>query len=81
VLELFALPCPLTPLENLFRTRAGEGQYGGGFLEHYLIPLIYPGGLTREVMIALGLLGLLGLLVLVVNGVVYAWIWRCGERR
>jgi len=46
--------CPLTPLENYFRRRAGESGYSGGFIEHYLTPLIYPDGLTRTVQIALG---------------------------
>lgn len=40
--------CPLTPIENAFRARAGEGGYGGGFIDHYLAPVIYPEGLTRD---------------------------------
>jgi len=44
--ELTATLCPLTPLENALRRRAGEGGYDGGFVEHYLIPVIYPAGLT-----------------------------------
>ena len=40
--------CPLTPLENHFRALAGEAGYSGGFIEHYLIPLLYPLGLTRR---------------------------------
>ena len=38
--------CPLTPLENSLRRAAGEGGYAGGFIQHYLVPLIYPPGLT-----------------------------------
>lgn len=53
--------CPLTPLENLLRERSGIGGYPGGFVEHYLLPLIYPDGLTRPIQI------LLGVLVLSVN--------------
>lgn len=39
--------CPLTPLENHLRALAGQAGYQGGFLEHYLVPLLYPPGLTR----------------------------------
>ena len=44
--ELTATVCPLTPLENGLRRRAGEAGYEGGFIEHYLIPILYPAGLT-----------------------------------
>lgn len=60
--------CPLTPLENEFRRLAGAGGYGGGFVEHYLLPLIYPPGLTRGVQITLGLS------VLIANLGIYAWV-------
>ncbi len=46
--------CPLTPLENALRRAAGQAGYGGGFIEHYLLALIYPDGLTRGVQIGLG---------------------------
>lgn len=46
--------CPLTPLENALRRAAGQAGYGGGFIAHYLLPLIYPEGLTRGVQIGLG---------------------------
>ena len=52
-IELGGWICPLTPLENALRVRAGEAGYGGGFVEHYLLPLIYPAGLTREIQFAL----------------------------
>ncbi len=64
--------CPLTPLENHFRRLAGEGGYGGSFIEHYLIPLIYPAGLTPEVQFLLGLLAI-GVNLLVYAGVAYRW--------
>lgn len=44
--ELAARICPLTPLENRLRRVAGQSGYDGGFIEHYLTPLIYPAGLT-----------------------------------
>jgi hypothetical protein len=51
--------CPLTPLENLFRARGGEAGYSGGFIEHYIQPLLYPAGLTRGTQIVLGSLVLI----------------------
>jgi hypothetical protein len=62
--------CPLTPLENQFRRAAGQAGYGGGFLDHYLVPLIYPPGLTREIQVVLGVV------VIVVNVAVYLLVWR-----
>lgn len=68
--------CPLTPLENWLRARAGEGGYGGGFVEHYLLPLLYPGDLTREIQIVLGVL------VVIVNGALYGWlVYRTSRER
>lgn len=58
--------CPLTPLENWLRAQGGASGYPGGFVEHYLLPVIYPASLTRTVQI------LLGALVLVVNVIAYA---------
>jgi hypothetical protein len=67
--------CPLTPLENRLRARAGEAGYRGGFVEHYVLPWLYPGGLTAEVQFVLGAL------VAVVNVVAYAaWWWRRSTR-
>ncbi|HEV8580563.1 MAG TPA: DUF2784 domain-containing protein [Thermoanaerobaculia bacterium] len=62
--------CPLTPLENRFRRLGGEAGYPGGFVEHYLLPVLYPAGLERNVQWGLGLF------VLVLNAVVYAIVWR-----
>ncbi|MCI8212880.1 hypothetical protein AUC61_25435 [Pseudomonas sp. S25] len=74
VVEFFHFYCPLTPLENALRVRAGGEGYDGGFIEHYLIALIYPAGLTPQIQLWLGAV------VLVVNAAVYAWIilrlWR-----
>ncbi|EGH05332.1 hypothetical protein PSYAE_25915, partial [Pseudomonas amygdali pv. aesculi str. 0893_23] len=52
--EFLHLYCPLTPLENTLRRTAGEQGYDGGFVEHYLIPLIYPVGLTPGIQLWLG---------------------------
>ena len=62
--------CPLTPLENILRHRAGSAGYEGGFVEHYVIPLIYPPGLTPAVQYAIGAM------VVAVNVVFYVLAWR-----
>ncbi len=62
--------CPLTPWEQTLRRQAGEAGYAGGFIEHYLVPLIYPPGLTPGMQFALGVLLLAG------NATVYALAWR-----
>ena len=54
LIEYAGWVCPLTPLENYFRMRAGLEGYGGGFVEHYVIPLLYPAGLTPPQQIVLG---------------------------
>jgi hypothetical protein len=46
--------CPLTPLENTLRRAGGEAGYAGGFIEHYLLPLLYPAALTRDMQLLLG---------------------------
>ena len=73
LIELAGWYCPLTPLEQSLRQAAGEGGYSGGFIEHYIVPLIYPVGLTRDMQI------LFGCIVIVVNVVAYALVikqWR-----
>ena len=62
--------CPLTPLENSLRMRAGQAGYSGGFIEHYLVPAIYPSGLTPRIQAALGTA------VLVINVFAYAVLIR-----
>ena len=68
--EITRTVCPLTPLENSLRLRAGDAGYTGGFIEHYVIPLIYPEALTARTQVVLGLA------VIAVNVVVYALAWR-----
>lgn len=53
--ELSGRICPLTPLENHLRRLGGESGYAGDFVEHYLLPLLYPHELTREFQIGLGI--------------------------
>jgi len=47
--------CPLTPLENDLRAKAGLDHYSGDFVARYLLPVLYPGGLTREAQVVIGL--------------------------
>jgi hypothetical protein len=65
VIELTGWICPLTPWEVALRRAAGQAGYAGGFIEHYLIPLIYPAGLTRTLQFELAAL------VLALNVVAY----------
>ena len=62
--------CPLTTLENHFRHRAGEQGYAASFVEHYLVPIIYPGGLTRTVQLVLAAF------VIFVNVALYSYVLR-----
>lgn len=60
--------CPLTPLEQRLRLAAGDAGYAGGFIDHYLLPIIYPAGLDDDIQFALGIL------VVVANLGLYAWV-------
>lgn len=53
-IELAGDVCPLTPLENRLRAVSGAAGYSEGFIEHYIVALVYPAGLTRPVQLALG---------------------------
>ncbi|ACV33385.1 DUF2784 domain-containing protein [Accumulibacter sp.] len=69
-IELSGWICPLTPLENRFRQAAGEAGYAGSFIDHYLLPILYPVGLTREIQYGLAAV------VIVVNVAVYGCLLR-----
>jgi hypothetical protein len=74
-IELSGNICPLTPLENHFRMLAGEGTYYGGFIVHYLGPIIYPEGLTRGGQyLALGVL-------IAMNLIGYGLVWARWRKR
>ncbi len=75
LIEMVGWMCPLTPLENRLRLEAGQAGYAGGFVEHYIIPVVYPPGLTPALQMVLGLL------VLAVNAGVYALAIRRRRRR
>ena len=70
LIELTGWICPLTPLENALRSRAGAAAYQGGFVEHYILPALYPSVLTRNIQL------LLGSIVLLLNLAIYAYVLR-----
>ena len=67
--------CPLTPLENDLRARAGQSGYEGDFIARYLMPVVYPDGLTRQDQL------LLGSAALAINLAIYVWLLRQGGQR
>jgi len=73
LLEFFGFTCPLTPLENWLRRLGGAQGYSGDFVDRYVLPLVYPATLTRELQVALGVL------VCAVNGTVYLLLSRSGR--
>ncbi|HZM27441.1 MAG TPA: DUF2784 domain-containing protein [Gemmatimonadales bacterium] len=73
--ELAGWSCPLTPLENWLRRQGGGFAYRTSFAEHYLIPLLYPGSLSRDVQYGLACL------VFLVNAIIYAVLLRRWARR
>lgn len=68
LIEFTGWICPLTYLENDLRVKGGSFGYSSGFIEHYLIPIIYPAGLTHSIQIVLGIF------VVLLNVTVYGWI-------
>ena len=73
LVEVMSWPCPLTPLENFFRRRGGAAGYSESFVEHYVMPVLYPEGLTDRAQF------LIGSFVFAVNIAVYAAVavqWR-----
>ena len=72
LIEFTGWVCPLTPLENHLRRLGGQAGYSGGFVEHYLIPVLYPHALTRNVQYVLGAV------VIAINVVAYV---RFSRRR
>jgi hypothetical protein len=75
LIEFTGWACPLTALEIEWLRKAGKAGYSGGFIEHYIIPLVYPAGLTDAGQM------LLGFGVVAVNVLVYALVWRRWRRR
>ena len=67
--------CPLTPLENRLRRSAGETGYQGDFIAHYVLPVLYPNGLTRRDQLVLGGIAL------TINIAIYAVVLARHRRR
>lgn len=74
LIEFFGWFCPLTTLENQLRQNKNGEAYSSGFIEHYIIPLIYPEGLTREIQIALGIA------VVIINLLIYSLVIKKWKR-
>ena len=70
LVELAGWICPLTPLENQLRFKAGASGYAGDFVSHYLLFVLYPAGLTRTIQV------ILGALVLGLNILIYWYVFR-----
>jgi hypothetical protein len=68
LIEFTGWICPLTPLENRFLMQSGKSAYEGDFIDRYVLPILYPSALTREMQIALGLL------VVLINAGAYGWL-------
>ena len=70
--------CPLTPLENRLREHAGRGTYEGGFVDHYIMPILYPEGLTHNTQVAIACV------IIAINGGCYGfilWQWLRSRRQ
>lgn len=75
MIEFYGAICPLTPLEQRLRLVAGDQGYAGGFVEHYILPVIYPAGLTPTVQLWLGVS------VVAINVAIYAYVGFAWRRR
>ena len=75
LVEVMHWRCPLTPLENYFRLRGGQAGYTGGFVEHYIEPVVYPSGLTPTIQV------FIGFGVLAINVAVYGIVFMQWRRR
>lgn len=68
LIEFTGWICPLTPLENRLRRAGGEAGYQGDFIAHYILPVLYPNGLTRTDQL------MLGGVALAINVAVYGFV-------
>lgn len=73
-IEFSGRVCPLTPLENRLRKLGGDDAYAGDFVTQYLLPILYPPGLTLDIQV------LLGALVVLINAAIYGLLWRRHRR-
>jgi hypothetical protein len=75
IVETTGRLCPLTDVENALREKAGQSGYPGGFIDHYLLAIIYPAGLTRNMQLGLALVAF------AINALIYAWLYRLRRKR
>ncbi len=75
MIEFSGSVCPLTPLENFFREQGGSITYPTGFIEHYILPLLYPDFLTRKMQVVFGLF------VIVINFIIYGLFFYQWKRK
>jgi hypothetical protein len=75
LIEFSGWVCPLTPLEIALRLRGGEDAYSGDFIQHYVVPALYPANLTRATQLAIGTAALL------FNVLIYCRLFRRGQAR
>lgn len=75
LVELLGASCPLTGWEQQLRARVDDGGYSEGFIEHYLLPLLYPSWLTLPVQYVLAAV------VVLCNLLAYAWVWSRRRNR
>jgi hypothetical protein len=68
LIEFCGWICPLTPLENRLRHAGASHGYAGGFIDHYILPLVYPAGLSRQLQLALGAA------VIIINLAIYSFV-------
>ena len=74
IVNLASWTCPLTPLEQELRARAGQKGFEGGWIRHYLEPLVRPLGMPRRLELVAGIS------IVVWNVIVYGLIWMYNER-
>jgi len=69
LLEFQGWICPLTPLEQALRRMSGQQGYTGGFIQHYILPVIYPPALEEDIQL------ILGVLLILINVIIYLWVF------
>ncbi len=69
LLEFQGWICPLTPLEQALRRMSGQQGYTGGFIQHYILPVIYPPALNEDIQL------ILGILLILINVIIYLWVF------
>ena len=67
-MELTHSICPLTYLENFLLQKANLSTYSEGFIQHYLVPIVYPNNLTEDFQT------FLAVVLMIVNLIIYGLI-------